>query len=57
MIKYATNAEWDKVRNDTCLYFLSMSADNFIEAYNNGAFDEEDTPELMAVLSLFPELD
>lgn len=48
--------QWDETRDTVAQHFLGLTAADFVERYTSGAF-AEDTPGLMAVLSLFPELD
>lgn len=51
-----TDTEWATVCDETARFFLRISADEFVQQYEAGAF-EGDVPGLMAVLALFPELD
>lgn len=51
-----SDAEWQTTRDETSRHFLGIGADEFVRRYNAGEYDEE-VAGLMAVLSLFPELD
>ena len=52
-----TDAQWELERDAIARQFLQMSAQEFIEQYEAGAFDDLEPDGLMAVLGLFPELD
>lgn len=48
--------QWAATRDSVAQHFLGVSAAEFVARFQAGAFDL-DTPGLMAVLALFPELD
>lgn len=51
------NEAWQAERDAATRRFLNMSADEFVERYQRGDFDNCEPDGLMAVLGFFPELD
>ncbi len=52
----ADASQWEATRDSVAQHFLGVSATEFVARYEAGTF-ADDTPGLMAVLALFPELD
>ncbi len=52
-----TDADWDIERDAMTNRFFGITAKQFAERFNAGAYDDEQADGLMAVLAFFPELD
>ena len=52
-----TDAAWDIERDAMTNRFFGITAKQFTERFNSGAYDDEQADGLMAVLAFFPELD
>ncbi len=49
--------QWEQVRDEVARRWLGLSAADFVERFNAGAYAEVEPEELMSVLAFFPELD
>lgn len=56
-VEQLTDNEWASLRETITRRYLGISADEFVERFNAGDFDDASSEFLMTVLGYFPELD